>query len=308
MRALVTGAAGLVGSNLSLELQKRGNEVVGLDDFSVGSFQNLWDFKGDVVAADLRNPAEWQDKIGKVDVIFHQAACTDTTIMDQKFMMSINVEAFRSLLEWAAKNRVKKVVYASSAGVYGDRPVPQRETDEPKPLNVYAFSKMVMESVARDFQKTHKDMAIVGLRYFNVFGPRETHKNKAASMAYQLACQMRAGKRPRIFEFGEQYRDFIYVADVVKANLAAAEVETGGVFNVCTGKKSTFNEMIAALNETLGLKLEPDYFKNPYSFYQNETLGDPKLAKARMNFSAEFDLRSGIRDYFKGEKVAAGVK
>lgn len=308
MRALVTGGAGFVGSNLCLELQRRGHEVVALDDFSVGSFENLWDFKGDVVAADLRKPEEWQGKVGKVDAIFHQAACTDTTIMDQKFMMSENVEAFRTLLDWAEKSKVRKIVYASSAGVYGDRPVPQRETDEPKPLNVYAFSKMVMESVARDFAKANKKLELVGLRYFNVFGPREVHKKKAASMTWQLAQQMKAGKRPRIFEFGEQYRDFIYVKDVVEANILAARNGARGTFNVCTGKKSTFNDMISCLNATLGLKLEPDYFKNPYSFYQNETLGDPKNAKAKLGFAARFDLRSGIQDYFQGEKVAAGAR
>jgi ADP-L-glycero-D-manno-heptose 6-epimerase len=307
MRALVTGAAGLVGSNLCIELQNQGHDVVALDSFGTGNFINLQDFRGDVVAANLCKPEEWQPKIGKVDAIFHQAAITDTTVHDQKLMMNVNVEAFRSLLEWAAKNKVKKVVYATSAGVYGDRPVPQKETVEPKPLNVYAFSKMVMESVARDFQKTHKAMKITGLRYFNVFGPRETHKAKAASMIYQLYLQMKSGKRPRIFEFGDQYRDFIYVKDVVRANLLAAKAARPGVFNVCTGKKTTFNQLIAELNDTLGTDLQPDYFKNPYSFYQNETLGDPGAAQRGFGFAAKYTTAAGIQDYFGAAKKPAKV-
>jgi ADP-L-glycero-D-manno-heptose 6-epimerase len=304
MRALVTGAAGLIGANLCLELQRQGHFVVGLDDFATGSFENLRRFSGDVIAADIARPQEWQDKAGKVDAVFHQAAITDTTVTDQKLMMTVNVEAFRALLDWSARNGVKKVVYASSAGVYGDLPVPMKENAEPKPLNVYAFSKMVMEAVAREFQRSHKKISVVGLRYFNVFGPGERHKAKAASMIYQLHQQMKAGKRPRIFEFGEQYRDFIYVKDVVRANILAASKGARGVYNVCTGKKTTFNEVIAQLNGVLGTNLEPDYFKNPYSFYQNETLGDPGAAVRDFKFAAEFTTAAAIRDYLGAAKAA----
>ena len=302
MRALVTGAAGFVGSNLALELSGEGHEVVALDDFSVGDFKNLVGFKGDVVSADVGDVDYWRNRVGKIDFVFHEAAITDTTVMDQNKMMRVNVEAFRSLLSWAGESGVKKLVYASSAGTYGDLPVPHKETLAPKPLNVYAFSKAVMETVA-----AKSKFPTVGLRYFNVYGPRERHKGKFASMIWQLAQQMLGGKRPRIFEFGEQYRDFIYIKDVVRANILAAEGKATGVFNVCTGRKATFNEMIERLNETLGLRLKPEYFKNPYGFYQNETLGDPAAAAAGLKFKAEFDLEKGIRDYFKGRKVPVGV-
>jgi ADP-L-glycero-D-manno-heptose 6-epimerase len=307
MKALVTGAAGLVGSNLCAELQAQGHEVFALDSFGTGSFINLQDFRGDMFAYDLRKPEEWAHKLPKVDAVFHQAAITDTTVNDQRLMMAANVEAFRNLLDWAAKQKVKRVVYASSAGVYGDRPVPQKESAAPKPLNVYAFSKMVMEATARDFQKSHKGMTIAGLRYFNVFGPRETHKAKAASMIYQLAQQMKQGKRPRIFEFGDQFRDFIYVKDVVRANMLAAQKGAKGVFNVCTGKKTTFNDIIRELNAVLGLSLQPDYFKNPYSFYQNETLGDPGAAVRAFGFSAKYTTAAGIQDYFGAAQKPAKV-
>ncbi|MBI5241305.1 MAG: NAD-dependent epimerase/dehydratase family protein [Elusimicrobia bacterium] len=297
MRALVTGAAGFVGSNLALRLEAEGHEAVGLDDFTTGDFRNLQGFKGDFAAADLCDLEAWADRVGPVDAVFHQAAVTDTTVTDQKRMMRANVEAFQALLGWAAERGVKTVVYASSAGVYGDGPVPMRETAEPRPLNVYAFSKRVMEKVAADFAKAHPKMRVVGLRYFNVFGPRELYKKAAASMIWQLALQMRAGQRPRIFTGGEQYRDHIYVKDVVQANLLAAKSAPSGAYNVCTGKKTTFNEIVRFLNAALGTKLEPDYFKNPYSFYQNETLGDPARAQKAFGWQAGFSVEKGVQDY-----------
>lgn len=303
MKALVTGAAGFIGSNLALELSRLGHSVIALDDFSAGSFKNLVDFRGDVIGADVADPAQWASKVGKPDVIFHQAAITDTTVTDQLKMMRVNVEAFRGLLEFAAKAKVKRVVYASSAGTYGDLPVPMRESTPPKPLNIYAFSKAVMEHTA-----TRYKVSSVGLRYFNVFGPREAHKNKYASMIWQLALQIMERKNPRIFEFGEQFRDHIYVKDVVGANLAAAACKATGVYNVCTGKKTTFNEIITHLNAALGTSAKPEYFKNPYtSFYQSETLGDPGAAARDLKWRAKYTVAEGVADYFKDRKYALSV-
>ena len=302
MRALVTGGAGFVGSNLCWELAGRGWDVVALDDMSTGTFKNLAGFPGDVVAADVCDIAYWSPRVGKIDAVFHQAAITDTTVTDQRKMMRVNVESFRDLLAWAAKTKVKKVVYASSAGTYGDLPVPHREDAIPKPLNVYAFSKAVMETVAA----SAKGVKTVGLRYFNVFGPREAHKNKAASMIWQLSLQMKAGRRPRVFELGEQYRDHIYVKDVVDANIKAFEKAASGVYNACTGRKTDFNAVIAALNEALGTNLAPEYFKNPYSFYQNETLGDPAKARKAFGFAASWTAERGIADYIGSAKTAVG--
>lgn len=303
MKALVTGGAGFVGSNLSWELAARGWDVVVLDDMSVGTFKNLQGFPGDVVAADVGDVSYWSPRVGKVDAVFHQAAITDTTVTDQKKMMRVNVEAFRDLLGWAAKSKVKKVVYASSAGTYGDLPVPHREDATSKPLNVYAFSKAVMETVAAN----QKGVKAVGLRYFNVFGPRESHKDKYASMIWQLSLQMKAGRRPRVFESGEQYRDHIYVKDVVDANLKAFEKAAPGVYNCCTGRKTDFNAVIFALNGALGTNLAPEYFKNPYSFYQNETLGDPAKSRKAFGFAAAWTAERGIQDYIGGVKTAVGV-
>ncbi len=303
MRALVTGGAGFIGSNLCWELAARGWQVVALDDFSTGTFENLRGFPGDVVAADFGDTAYWGPRVGKIDAVFHQAAITDTTVTDQRLMMKVNVESFRDLLFWAAKAKVKKVVYASSAGTYGDAPVPQREDCDLRPMNVYGFSKMVMETAAGSV----KGVKAVGLRYFNVFGPREAHKNKAASMIWQLALQMKAGRRPRIFEFGEQYRDFIYIKDVVDANIKAFEKSAPGAYNACTGRKTDFNGIVASLNAALGTSLQPEYIKNPYSFYQNETLGDPAKAQKAFGFRSQWTVERAVPDYLGTRKAPVGV-
>jgi ADP-L-glycero-D-manno-heptose 6-epimerase len=303
VKALVTGGAGFVGSNICWELAARGWDVVALDDFSNGTFKNLQGFPGDVVTSDFGNISYWSPRVGKIDAVFHQAAITDTTVMDQKKMMQVNVESFRDLLAWASKSKVKKVVYASSAATYGDLPVPHREDATPKPLNVYGFSKAVMETVARNA----KGIKTIGLRYFNVFGPREAHKEKYASMIWQLSLQMKAGRRPRVFEFGEQYRDHIYVKDVVDANIKAFEKAAPGVYNCCTGRKTDFNAVISALNGALGANLAPEYFKNPYSFFQSETLGDPAAARKAFGFAASWPVERGIQDYIGGAKTPVGV-
>ena len=296
-RALVTGGAGFIGSNLAVELERLGWKVSVLDDFSSGHFENLKGFSGEVIGGDIRSPQDWAQRVGPVDAVFHQAAITDTTVTDQLRMMRVNVEGFRNVLEFALSYDTKTIVYATSAGVYGPGPCPMRESQAPAPLNIYAFSKMVMERTASDFAAAHDGIGVVGLRYFNVYGPRENHKGAAASMIWQLHGQMRAGRRPRVFKHGEQYRDFIYVKDVVAANLRALAWGKRGVFNVCTGKGTDFNAVIGHLNRAAGTALEPEYFDNPYSFYQNQTLGNPQEAERVLGFKAAYTAEDGIADY-----------
>ncbi|MBI4051791.1 MAG: NAD-dependent epimerase/dehydratase family protein, partial [Elusimicrobia bacterium] len=139
---------------------------------------------------------------------------------------------------------------------------------------------------------------------FNVYGPREDHKGAAASMIYQLCRQMVQGRRPRIFKYGEQSRDFVYVKDVIAANLRGLEVRQGGLVNIATGQPTTFNRIIDLLNESLGTSLAPDYFDNPYSFYQEKTVADLRSAKTLLNYRPEYSIEDGIRDYW-GQKLHA---
>ena len=293
---LVTGGAGFVGSNIAKTLEAEGHEVTVLDDFSKnGHFKNLIGFKGDVITCDLFQQVPHDMYF---DAIFHEAAITDTTVMDQKAMMEQNVEAFKNLLNFAADNEIKKVIYASSAATYGNGPVPNVETQPTAPENVYGFSKVIMDNVARQFSEDNNDMKIIGLRYFNVYGPGEYHKGKMASMVYQLYNQMKAGQRPRVFKYCEQQRDFVYVKDIVKISLCALKngKETG-VFNAATGVPRDYNAIIACLNKELGTNLEPDYIDNPYPFFQLKTQADITKSKEKLGYEPDYTLEQGIADY-----------
>ncbi len=290
MRILVTGGAGFIGSNLAHTLEQKGHDVVVLDNFLSGSFRNLVEFHGDVVAGgcDVR-PA------GRFDIISHQASITDTTVTDQMAMMRNNVEGFRTVLSWAAEWKAR-VVWASSAAVYGNLPAPMRESMKPSPLNVYGYSKLAMEHLARRWHQETK-LPIVGLRYFNVYGPGEGHKGKFASMIYQLAQQMKKGNRPRIFHDGGQRRDFVWIGDVLAANLLAMQAQGCHVCNVGSGKAESFNTVIAELNSVLKTCLEPDYFPNPYDFFQKHTEADISLTWAALGYAPEVGLQQGVQQY-----------
>jgi ADP-L-glycero-D-manno-heptose 6-epimerase len=299
MRILVTGGAGFIGSNLAKRLEQQGHEVVILDNFTSGDFRNLVDFHGDVIASDC-DRSGGAEPCAHCDVIFHQASITDTTVTDQHKMMRNNVECFRHVLHWAARWNAR-VVWASSAAVYGNLPAPNKPSDKPAPLNVYGYSKLAMERLAHLWAEEHSRLPIIGLRYFNVYGPGEQHKGKFASMIYQLAQQMKGGNRPRIFKAGEQKRDFVSIEDVIQANLLAMKVDhppLAAVFNVGCGKPHTFNEVVAGLNKTLGTKLEPDYIVNPYSFFQNHTEADISETTRVLGYQPKFsNIAEGIQSY-----------
>jgi len=301
MRILITGGAGFIGSNLVMELQNRypNAEIVVVDDFTSGTFENLVNFKGEFIPGDIRQRELWE-YLGnhyRFDVVFHQAAITDTTVTDQKLMTEVNTLAFKYLLEVALKRWNAKVIYASSAAVYGNCPAPMSEDGCLKPENVYGFSKLMMDNIAKKYLEEFPNAYIVGLRYFNVYGPGEAHKGKFASMVYQLAVKMMRGEKPRLFKWGEQKRDFVYIKDVVKANLLAMEKPVRGIFNVGTGRARSFNELVAILNEALGTDYDIEYFDNPYKFYQNYTEADLTRSKEILGYHPEWNLEEGVKDY-----------
>lgn len=296
MNVLVTGAAGLIGSNIVKILEERNNKVIALDDFSNGNFKNIQDCKCEIVCADILDKNVYAG-LPKVDAVIHEGAITDTTLKDDKKMIMVNFEGFKNVFNFCLKKKAK-LVYISSAGVYGDGPSPMKESQKPRPLNAYAYSKYLCDCYAKKFMNKKVLPLIVGIRYFNVYGPGEYHKGSAASMIYQLYLQMKAGKHPRIFKFGEQKRDFIYVKDAARITADAIGLKKDIIVNVGTGKARSFNDIIAALNKAMKTTLEPDFFDNPYTAaYQDFTEADISLLKKNFKNPPKFGLEDGIHDY-----------
>ncbi len=300
-RIIVTGAAGFIGSNLTLGLQEKfpAAQLTVIDDFRSGDFKNLAGYKGDFVAQNLAT-LDWNKQFGdeRFDAIFHLASITDTTNHDQFEQVHDNVESFRRILHFARPNKTR-VIYASSASTYGATVSASVESNGAAPANVYAFSKAIMDNLAARASGESKNWIIVGLRYFNVYGPREAHKGVPASMIYHLSRQIKAGQRPRIFKHGEQKRDFVYVKDIVAGTMRALQASTSGIYNLGCGKARTFNELVAILNQSLGTNFEADYIENPHAHYQNFTEADLSNARSGLGYEPEYPLEKGVRDYME---------
>lgn len=309
---LITGGAGFIGSNLAFYFQENfpTAKVVVFDIFrseatfsngnlkSFGHFKNLMGFKGEVISGDINDETAIAKLTShKFDYIFHEAAISDTTVLDQGIMVKTNVNAFKSILELAQTSNAV-VVYASSAATYGDAPSPQRVGHE-QPQNVYGFSKLSMDYLARAFCGQYPSMAVVGLRYFNVYGPREYFKNKTASMVLQLGLQILSGKTPRLFYGSDKIlRDFIYIDDVIQANIKAAISGKSGVFNVGTAHPRSFQDIADILQKELGVNLGTEYFENPYiGAYQMHTEADIQATCDELEYAPSVSLEDGIKAY-----------
>ena len=299
MRVLVTGGAGFIGSNIVKLLESKGSKVVVLDNFSCADYKNLLDTKADVVCADVADPLVFR-KLPKFDAVIHEAAITDTTLADNAKMMQVNFNGSENVLGFCFRKKIK-LVYASSAGVYGNCKSPAKESQKLIPHNTYAYSKYLFDCLVQKTIKKVRTPLIVGMRYFNVYGPGEAHKGAAASMTYQLYLQMKKGKRPRVFKSGEQKRDFIYVKDVARITVGAIESKKSAILNLGTGRARSFNNIISGLNKGLKKNLKADYFDNPFADkYQNFTQADVTLLKKTLNTTAQFSLEQGISDYIGG--------
>lgn len=293
MKVLVTGGAGFIGSNVALELEKQDHEVTIVDSFSTGSRENIKGFTGKIVEADVSKPFE----VERHDVIIHEASITDPRYENDEETYSKNIEGFKVILD-LAKQWKAKVVYASTAGMYGNGSVPMQEDQNKELISSYAKSKYDMDCMA---EKLFGEMHIVGLRYFNVFGPREAHKGRPASMIYHLAQQIKAGKNPRIFKMGEQKRDHIYVKDAVDATLKAIDAPKSCIVNVGTGVGTSFNTVIKTLDKVLGKKSAIEYFDNPYDpkTYQSNTQAETTKAKELIGFTSSWKFEDGVKDYME---------
>ena len=252
---VVTGAAGFIGCNIVRALNERGeDEIIAVDNLTRGDkFRNLVDCR----IADYLDKEEFLRKLalgefdGEVSAVLHQGACSDTMEDNGRYMLENNYRYSRELLDFCQAEEVP-FIYASSAAVYGGGEVFREDARYERPLNVYGYSKLLFDHVVRRGWSDNTSQ-VVGLRYFNVYGPNEAHKQRMASVAYHFFNQYRQEERVKLFEGsggfedGEQRRDFVSVLDVVKVNLYFLDHPGhSGIFNVGTGRAQTFNEVAAA--------------------------------------------------------------
>lgn len=308
---LITGGAGFIGSNLAFYFQNNfpSAQIVVFDCFrseerlsngnrkSFGSFDNLIGFKGTIICGDLNNRSDINMlKDYQFDFIFHQAAISDTRVYDQELIFRTNVNSFYSILG-LMKSSGAVLVYASSAAQYGQTSPPQMVGFE-NPDNPYGYSKYAMDQIARRFIMENRELKVFGLRYFNVYGPNEYYKQTTASMILQLAFQILKGNRPRLFVGSNKiYRDFIYVEDIIQANLKSCSSSKSGIYNVGTGISRSFQDVADILLFELGSDLKIEYFDNPYSDYQTHTQAEVSDTRDFLGFEYNFNLESGIEAY-----------
>ena len=308
---LITGGAGFIGSNIAFYLQDnypdsniiifdcfRNNELLSNGNLlSYGHYKNLIGFKGEVICGNINSKDDLSVLSNyKFDYIFHQAAISDTRVYNQELVMKTNVNSFHDLLKIAKKNQ-SVMIYASSAATYGSLPSPQVVGNE-SPENPYGYSKLLMDQIASRFAVENPNMTIVGLRFFNVYGPREFYKAKTSSMVIQLGHQILDKKSPRLFENSNKIlRDFVYIEDVVQANIKACNAKNNGTYNVGTGISRSFKDIIDILQKELTTSLNIEYFPNPYDGYQLNTQADITSTKESLRYEPIFSLEKGIQSY-----------
>jgi len=316
---IVTGAAGFIGSRLVRGLNRRGvSEIIAVDNLAHGDkFRNL----ADCEIADYVDQAQLSSRLesleGAVEAVFHQGACSDTLETDGRYMMENNYAYSRRLLEWCQDEEIP-LIYASSAAVYGRGPKYREERDCERPLNLYGYSKFLFDQVVRS-RLPQRSAQIVGLRYFNVYGPNEGHKGRMASVALHAFEQLHGVGKVKLFagsdgyRDGEQRRDFIYVDDAVAVNLWFLERRgVSGIFNCGTGRAQTFNRLaVAVINAVHGTQATLhdivakgliEYVPFPEALkgkYQSFTEADMSRLRAA-GYPGEFmNVEQGVAAYIK---------
>ena len=319
---LITGGAGFIGSNLAFYFQHNfpNSKVIVFDCFrngdtfsngnlkSFGHFKNLNGFEGEVICGNINNQSDLKLLADyNFDYIFHQAAISDTRVYDQEIILKTNVNSFYDLLAIAKKDKAV-MVYASSAATYGNQPSPQTEGKE-SPENPYGYSKYLMDKIANQFSNENPDLKIVGLRFFNAYGPREYYKANTSSMIIQLGHQILDGKAPRLFVGSDKiFRDFIYIDDILQAIIKACDPKKNGTYNVGTGISRSFQDIADILQNELNTNFGTDYFPNPYDGYQTRTQANITSSINNLGFAPKVSLEQGIKSYISEIKNLHGTE
>ena len=304
---LVTGGAGFIGSHIAEALVQRGDKVRVLDNLSTGFVKNLDPIREAVefIEGDLNDAALVAQAVQGVDCIFHEAALASVprsveTPLDTN---AACVTGTVTLLDAARRAGVRRLVYAGSSSAYGDQPFSsKRETDLLAPISPYGAAKLAAEYYCRAFTATY-GFETVTIRYFNVFGPRQDPNSQYSAVIPLFITAMLSGRQPTVYGDGGQSRDFTYVANVVHANLLAADTPgvAGQVFNAANGKSITLLELIDALNKLLGTQVEPK-FAPPRAGDIRESMADITMARTRLGYEPQVDFFEGLRrsiDYYR---------
>lgn len=297
---LVTGGAGFIGSHIVRKLLQRGDHVRVLDNFSTGKRENLAEVESsiEIIEADLRDPEQAAKAVAGVEIIFHQAAFVSVplSVENPQACFDTNVHGVEILLQAAQKADVRRVVLASSAAVYGEsQNYPLRETGETMSLSPYAASKRVNEIYA-DLYTRATEMGVTALRYFNVYGPRQSPASDYAAVIPVFIHRLLEGEAATIHGDGLQSRDFIFADDVARANLIAADTPqaTGEIINICSGSETTILDILNTLREIIPDTPEAEFgLPRPGDIYRS--VGDPSRAKQLLDFEPGTSLLDGLR-------------
>lgn len=294
-RIIVTGGTGFIGSHIATRLTEDGHEVI-VTGTKTEQMPKATKYMG------LNIDFDYLQSLGKIDACFHQAANNDTLDMDRQEMYFANVKSARKLFYNLYEfNNCRKFVYASSCAVYGNSPAPYIEgITKENPLNPYGESKWSFDKWSMTFAE---DASVIGLRYSNVYGPGEAHKRSRASMIYQLVKKIANGAQAiSLFKHGEQKRDWVYIQDVVEANLKALEFEGCDIFNCGSGKAVSFNDLMSVINQKMKTNVQINYIDCPFKeAYQDFTQTDMSKAKELLGFSPSWDIETGIEELIKKE-------
>ncbi len=297
-KVLITGCAGFIGSNLAEELAEE-NDVVILDDLSTGRIENirglLENDKARFIKGSITDPDLLRQSFRDIDYVFHQAAIpgVPASVIDPVTSNIVNINGTLNVLIAARDNGVRKVVCASSCAVYGDTAVPPvAETTPLAPKSPYAVTKMTGEHYCNVFREIY-NLPTVSLRYFNVYGPRQDPKSEYAAVIPKFITKALAGEPLVIYGDGLQTRDFVFVKDVVRANITAAESKETGVFNIGSGEAVTVNELATVIINLCGKNLEKGHVEQREGDIKNSQ-ADIEKAK-RISYRPEYSLEEGLK-------------
>lgn len=296
---LVTGGAGFIGSSITERLVALGHEVTVLDNLSTGKPENMESFASQIrfVQGDVADPEATASAMSGVEVVFHQAALASVplSVEQPETVNRACVDGTLNILQQARRHGVRRVVYAGSSSCYGDQPfAANRETDPIQPLSPYAVAKLGGELYCRAFYQTY-GLETVTLRYFNVFGPRQDPESVYSAVIPIFISRILRGQSPVIYGDGQQSRDFTYIENVIQGNLLAAEHPSaaGRCFNLANGRSTTLNQLMAALNRSLGTEIEPVY-EAPRAGDIRDSMADISLANRVLGYVPSIDLQEGL--------------